>query len=194
MITIIRDCILMMRSIGKAAQSPCSGSLCTNSTSQSMCSCLVSRQLTKTGGGSGLQADPATELPIPFTITATQNAPKTVGYVAGKVNVQNSGASSNTISAVTVTISGQQAQTIPVSNCASATLQAQGTTSCTFNLTNPAAPAAGTVTAAVTFAAGTPAVTSSGKLDRKITWQHFLCCSHVTVVFASGYAWPGTQY
>eukprot|EP00882_Tetradesmus_deserticola_P002023 GHRQ01002169.1.p1 GENE.GHRQ01002169.1~~GHRQ01002169.1.p1 ORF type:complete len:1068 (+),score=230.77 GHRQ01002169.1:406-3609(+) len=116
--------------------------------------------LTKTGGGSSLTTPPDQELSIPFTITATRTQQSTVGTVAGTVTVQNTAAAPATISTVTVTVSGQSPTTVPVSNCDSATLQAQGTASCTFNVTNPSAPAAGTVTATVTLMGASSAATS----------------------------------
>lgn len=135
-----------------------------------LCTCVISkhvccvsaacRALTKTGGGSGLTTNPATELSIPFTITATQKGPTSVGYVAGSVSVASYVSNPQTITGVTVTITGQQAQTIALSNCATTTLSAQGSTTCSFNVSNSAAPAAGSVTAAVALS-GT-STTSSG--------------------------------
>jgi hypothetical protein len=137
----------------------CCGGVCA-------CACLPTllvpvRSITKTGGGGNLVTAPDTDLSIPFTITATKRTTSTVGYVAGKVTVQNSAATSVTISSLSIALSGGQPSTIPVSNCASPTLAAQGTTSCSFNVSNPAAPAAGSVTASVTLQGVTSAATSA---------------------------------
>ncbi|KAF6252300.1 hypothetical protein COO60DRAFT_540731 [Scenedesmus sp. NREL 46B-D3] len=115
--------------------------------------------LTKTGGGGSLTTPPDQELSIPFTVTATRTQQSTVGYVAGTVTVQNTAAAPTTISTITITVSGQPT-TLPVSNCGTANLPAQGTASCAFNVTNPSAPAAGTVTATVTLIGAASAATS----------------------------------
>lgn len=111
--------------------------------------------LDKTGGGSGLTTTPDKELSVPFTITATRTSSGNVGYVAGSVSIQNTGGGSMTISGITVTAGSGNPTAVAVSGCTSATLATKGaSTSCAFNVSNPAAPAAGSVSATVTYSSG----------------------------------------
>lgn len=131
-----------------------------------MCTQHACRTLDKTGGGSGLTTTPDAELTVPFTITATQALQSTVGYVAGTITVQNSVGSTVSIVGLSVTLSGGSPTSVPVSNCNTPTLTGQGTSaSCSFNVTNPAAPAAGTATAIATLAGGTTATSTAAAYD-----------------------------
>jgi hypothetical protein len=134
------------------------------------CICLLSisvyRALTKTGGGSGLRTTPDAELSIPFTVTATQTLTASVGYIAGTVSVQNTAGSTTTITGLSIAAGSQSAVTIPVTACSTTTLSGRGTTaSCTFNITDPSAPAAGAVTATVTLSGGSTATSNSQNYD-----------------------------
>lgn len=119
------------------------------------------RTLEKTGGGSGLTTTPNDELTIPFTITATQALTSSQGYVAGTASFQNQGGSAMTITGFTINTGGGTPQTVVLSNCASTTVAAQSSAACSFNVTAPNAPAAGTVSATFTYTATGSSTTST---------------------------------
>lgn len=122
---------------------------------------------------------------VGYTVTAAQRRDQSTNSIAGVVRVTNTGTSIATINAATVKAS--DGSTGPAT-CSPPAVSPAATSTCAYNITYGAAPAAGTVSATITFADGSSITTPQ---PAQIDWTTATTfdvgkCVYVTDTFSSG--------
>jgi hypothetical protein len=93
----------------------------------------------------------------PYSVVATQTRASSSSTIAGTVRVSNTGTSTASITQAVVTVNDGSTGTLA---CNPPAIAPSTTAVCTYNMTYAAAPAAGTVTATITFGDGSTITTT----------------------------------